>query len=809
MSVPPIPDSSARCPACGGALSAPAAPCPECTRTLSDDPTAASTGRSATLRIAGYRIVRELGAGGMGTVYEAFEERMQRHVALKVLSRHLAASDKSVDRFAREAWIAGKLDHPGLVKVFERGEWEDVVYYSMELLDGGSLANVIRNLKARGRDDGWGLEFGSRDYVRWAMEQIIAAARGIDHAHRQGVVHRDIKPANILLSREPRMIKVADFGLALDVEATRMTTDGKLLGTPVYMAPEQILGRDEAIEPAVDIYALGVTLFELLTLELPYTGPTQQVYMQAVLTSEARRASRFNERVSRDLEIVLRKALEKNPKDRYASAGAFADDLDNVLSLRPIVARPSGPSERLLKWTRRRPIHAALIGTLLLGVPALGVLGHRAAEHRDLLERMEMERLQTDLRMSYQLERRDEVIRIATRIIAATPGNVLALRHRAAARNYLARTSSDKVNAEDLRNQALADIARIIELLPEAAWPHLMQARVLEEIGRQPEAASSRRLAQEKRREPPSVDDLWHESLIANDAGGYQQVIELLTRLLERDPSHTDAIALRGLANEALGEASKAVQDYRVLLALDPGGVHNYIMLGMALLQDGQKAEALGYLQRAVEMAPDNFRTHENLADAYHKMGAHLASTGEIDKGREYLLQAEREARKSLSLNPESPWSLVNLGVSLFDQCRLDETPDPVRLREAITYFEDARRLWRKAHDTQQVQVYAATWVNQCDALIQLGELQHALEACLEATRLGNVDPNSFYNLAGVYALMGRSGEALQALEKDFELGDRDWEYLLADRWFEGLRGDPRFRDLIRRMKSDTAKGSS
>src|SRR5262249_18466705 len=161
-------------------------------------------------------------------------------------------------------------------------------------------------------------------------------------------------------------------------EATRLTTDGAVMGTLVYMAPEQILGRQREIDARTDVYALGVTLFELLTLELPYAGATQQLYTSAVLTSEARRVRRINRRVGRDLEIVIGKALEKAPRDRYLTAAAFGDDLERVLALRPIEAVPPGQATKAWKWVRRRPVHAALAALLVVGIPTVPYLGWRA-----------------------------------------------------------------------------------------------------------------------------------------------------------------------------------------------------------------------------------------------------------------------------------------------------------------------------------------------------------------------------------------------------------------------------------------------
>jgi serine/threonine protein kinase len=289
----------ATCPNCNGTIPPGADDCPRC-RTVAVADASAATRNALPERIAHFAIRRELGAGGMGAVYLARDERMNRDVALKLMSRS-QGSEKSERRFEQEAWIAGRLDHPNIVKVHERGTWDGYPYFSMEVVEGGSLAEVIANMRRTGRDDAWDLTFGSSPYIHWAIRMVIEAARGLDFAHRQGVVHRDVKPMNLLLSQKLGTVKIADFGLAIDVEVTRMTTAGAVLGTISFMAPEQIRGEGERIDARTDVYALGVTLFELLTLELPYTGRTQQLYMSQVLTSAARRARSLNHRVSRDL----------------------------------------------------------------------------------------------------------------------------------------------------------------------------------------------------------------------------------------------------------------------------------------------------------------------------------------------------------------------------------------------------------------------------------------------------------------------------------------------------------------------------
>ena len=214
--------------------------------------------------LPGYRILRPLGEGGMGAVFEAYDEAMKRKVALKVVPPRVTTSENAAQRMEREAWIGGRLDHPNLVRVFTRGEWRGLSFFTMELLDGGSLAAVIGSMKRDRRHVGLNLEFGSRDYFDWVLRSVIVVSRGLDFAHRRGVVHRDIKPENLLLTADYATVKVADFGLAIDESEDRLTRSGLALGTVPYMAPEQVRGHRHPMSARSDVYALGVTLFEVL-----------------------------------------------------------------------------------------------------------------------------------------------------------------------------------------------------------------------------------------------------------------------------------------------------------------------------------------------------------------------------------------------------------------------------------------------------------------------------------------------------------------------------------------------------------------
>lgn len=791
--------------------------CPNCAasgddKRLDEATVALSIGQSDTIaesaapvsglkRVGHYRIVRQLGAGGMGTVYLAHDENMDRDVALKVMSRHQGGSDKATRRFEQEAWIAGRLDHPNIVRVYERGVWEDLNYFSMEVVSGGSLADVVDNMRRLGRDDALALKFGSSEYVHWAMRKIIEAARGLEHAHRQGVVHRDVKPLNLLLSKARGELKIADFGLAIDAEVTRMTTAGAVLGTIMFMAPEQIRGEGDAIDARTDVYALGVTLFELLTLKLPYSGKTQQMYMSQVLSSEARRASALNAMVGRDLEVVLSKAMEKEQKERYQSAAAFADDLDNVLHLRPIEARPVGRVTRLLKWIRRKPVHAALIGTLVVTIPIGSVVAIQTVQEHFAARAQRIRGLLDEARWAEERERPQMALDRVARVLDLDGDNVDAMRHRAMA-HYMLWNASGVGEARDAEHaqRMLTDIGGVVAARPEASWPLTLRAFMLHQLGRSDEALLDEAAAQRLRADPPTDEDLSEEARLAHIRGESARAVELFSELIGRYPDSVQALASRALALENVGRADEALIDYRVVIGIDPQFARAYVDLASLSADRGKIAEALGFIERALEFDAEDPLAQEALAHV--KLTEGRQAIGEGRPALAILEQAEQAARKALALNPDSRWTRLNLATSLLEQHRLLEKPDPALMQRVVDEFRATLEDWKAPPDSglERVQ-YMSALINCCDAEIQLGRLEEALAICSRVTVAFPDEAIGYYNLAGVFALLGRADEALAALRRDLELGDRDWQWLAGDGWFEALHDDERFRRIVAEMK--------
>ncbi len=320
--------------------------------------------------IPGHEILGELGRGGMGVVYKARQTNLNRLVAVKVVLAGGHASGDGLARFLAEAEAVARMQHPNIVQIFERGQQDGLPYFTLEYVDGGSLAQKLNGTPLPPRE---------------AAQLIEVLARGVQYAHANGVVHRDLKPANVLLARDGTP-KIADFGLAKRTEDRGdLTKSGALMGTPSYMAPEQADSRGKQVGPAADVYALGAILYECLTGRPPFKAATLMDTIWQVVRDEPVAPSQLQSRTPRDLETICLKCLQKEAAQRYGSARTLADDLQRFLNGEPIVARPVGPIERAVKWARRRPAAALLlaVGILMAVVlPSGGValLFSRAAQ---------------------------------------------------------------------------------------------------------------------------------------------------------------------------------------------------------------------------------------------------------------------------------------------------------------------------------------------------------------------------------------------------------------------------------------------
>ncbi|MCC7170901.1 MAG: tetratricopeptide repeat protein [Planctomycetes bacterium] len=358
---------------------------------LLDDPEAEPQDGELPERLGEFKLLRRLGGGGMGVVYLAEQESLKRQVALKLIRPEHLYFPKARARFVREIEAIARLSHPGIVQVYAAGETQKIPFFAMEVIDGISMQQVFDAFAGQDPRSLTGTDvvrlvlgpnatpeqierhpWSGKTWIVTALTIAKGVAGALAHAHSHDIVHRDIKPSNVMLTKDGRAV-LLDFGLATTTTATRLTVTGSVLGSVYYMAPEQISGRAETLDVRGDVWGLGVVLYEMLTLHLPFPGDDVDTVRSRILFDEPKAPREHNVALSWDAETVCTAALEKDPERRYASMDAFARDLNNVLELRPIAAKRASAPRRVLRWVQRHKTQAFGVA-LALVVFVLGPL---------------------------------------------------------------------------------------------------------------------------------------------------------------------------------------------------------------------------------------------------------------------------------------------------------------------------------------------------------------------------------------------------------------------------------------------------
>ena len=519
-------------------------------------------------RIGDFEILRELGRGGMGVVYEAVQVSLGRKVALKILSTGLGLTPQAVQRFQREAESAAKLHQTNIIPIYATGAQDGIHFYAMELIEGPSLDHVIRQMRgvekgepsnetpvpADGSDLTVAYDPTARDshsgstvwmssslssgaqYFDTVARLMAEVADALEYAHRHGVVHRDIKPANLLVAPEGRL-SLNDFGLARVLEQPGMTATGEILGTPAYMSPEQLTAGRTPLDHRTDIYSLGATLYELLTLQRPFVGERRDQVLSQILHKDPRPPRSINKKVPVDLETICLKAMEKDPDRRYQTAGALAEDLRRYVNRFAISARRVGPTGRMLKWVRRHPGVTTGISCAFIALVIAGFFANRAnkSEQRRIAEREQ------------SLQR-----------IAAVE------RDRALENALVAATGGDLDKAADAINEAESKGA-------SAAQVRTLRGQVAYFQGDLPQALSE--LEQAVKLSPESVAARGMLALTYVNLGDFTQYLRQLTILESLAPVTDEDYIFKGYSKywmnpgQALQELNKAVDHSRSPLA--------------------------------------------------------------------------------------------------------------------------------------------------------------------------------------------------------------------------------------------------
>jgi tetratricopeptide (TPR) repeat protein/tRNA A-37 threonylcarbamoyl transferase component Bud32 len=539
--------------------------------------------------VPGYELLAEVGRGGMGVVYKARQVRLNRVVALKMILAGAHAATDDLVRFRTEAEAVAQLPHPNVVQIHEVGEHNGLPFFSLEFCPGGTLAKKL---------DGTPLP------ARAAGELVETLARAVHAAHERHILHRDLKPANVLLA-EDGTPKIADFGLAKRLDEQGQTASGAIVGTPSYMPPEQASGKGKELGPAADIYALGAILYECLTGRPPFRAATPLDTILHVIAYDPVPPSRLEPKTPRDLETVCLKCLQKDPQRRYSSARELADDLLRFLDGLPIRARPVSRIERTLKWVRRRPGAAALLGgavVLVLVLVGLGVAynAELQAHNKQLTETVKAkdeQRIRAERHYARALAAVDQMLtRIGEERLARLPG------------------------FEEERRAILEDALRFCQGL----------------------------LGAEGQTDP---------GIKRETAGAYRRTGDIKKMLGRHAGAEKDYLAALALYRE-LASADEEVQHERALVELHLGAVWH----DMGRLEAAEKIwnECSTRLEPLAKKYPARIYRN-NWLTAMSRLGRHSQETGRSRNAEETLTKAMTEWEDVLRLQPHDSGTLHNL----------------------------------------------------------------------------------------------------------------------------------------------------
>jgi len=610
-----------------------------------------------------FEILEKIAQGGMGAVYRARDCKLNRIVALKMILSGRLASEDAVRRFRTEAEAAARLDHPGIVPVYEVGERDGQQYMVMAYIEGGSLAGRLKDGPLPARD---GAELARR------------LADAVAYAHDKGIIHRDLKPGNVLLSADfgPRHAnsgsstasgkslspslgtpKIADFGLAkLAQNDSELTRTGEIIGTPAYMPPEQAAGRVAEVGPASDIYSLGAILYCMLTGRPPFQASSPLDTLLQVLEQEPVAPRLLNRGVPRDLETICLKCLHKEPHKRYHSAAELSQDLQCFLDGRPILARSAGVTERSVKWIRRNPWAAALMVALTAGVIASSTGAFLAIRQRDRAIAAERQRT---------IEEQERVAAQRQRLIDSHLASAQLALQRGAWRDAV--MAYERAEADGLELTIPMRLERVRALFGLSQMERVQQE--LDDISKNPDVG----------KHAASVDlfrgDL---QLGINNA----EAERLLKRALSGNLPDGDAWYARGLLAKRTGDA---LQCFRNAVAHDRfhREARNFIGLLLPLL--GRVDEGLAWLQQCEMLFPDDPQ-FQMLLGICQDLRGDLAAANRHWRRTEHVFPADatRLIRNALSMLPK-------LGVLLEQSSGLRDSKDAGPLIQGALAYNQLR----------------------------------------------------------------------------------------------------------------------
>ncbi len=704
--------------------------------------------------IDGYVITNRIGRGGMGAVYSACQEKLARNVAIKLIRLGPLADIGEVTRTEFESLTTARLNHPGIVRVYDSGHWNGCHYYTMELVNGPTLSQRLRQGPLESRT---------------AVEYVKQICEAVEYAHGEGVLHRDLKPSNVLVAADGK-IRITDFGLAKllaeDDQSIDFTKSGAMMGTPSYMSPEQATGESKRVTSASDVYSIGAVLYELLTGRAPFRAASPMQTMRQVIDQEPASPRSLNAELPADLETVCLKCLQKSPEDRYATPKLLGDDLRRILEHRPISARPVSWLEKSLRWRRRNPALAMtvlmLAGSLLIGSVTSLAMWRRSA-------------------------------------LNARAAQVQASNAEAVARFF----TDDIFQNANPNNSADRDI-RLSEVVDSAAaeiegkfreQPHIEHSirstlgMIYNNLGRHDESREhyqsaadlARRIFGEDSEE--SIRAMYSLNTVNYLEGNHEAALEEYQRLSslaesKLGPSHPMTLDLQGQLAHLLywaGDYEAAKPIYESVLAKQ-----------LTLAAENENAKQP---DEAIALQYSSFITRNNLALLY-------SSSGDFDNAEERFMENLPLQREHLGdEHPDTLTTLNNLGFLYCAQSKFEKARECYeealesrtgalgrehphtcfsihnmgillkqtgQLQQALEHFSEAYAARKKALGIEVIHTQHSL-LAMCDTLLQLENFSEAEEQCREAVRItSEFAPNQWRH----HLAKSHLGEALTGLER-------------------------------------------
>ena len=771
-----------------------------------------------------YELLQEIGRGGQAVVYRARQKSLNRTVALKVIGLGRWATEAHVKRFRLEAEAAASLNHPSIVPIHDIGEHDDCCYFSMNLIEGRRLDEVVADEPMPSRR---------------AAQLITKLARTVQYAHEHRILHRDIKPGNILIdgNDEPHL---TDFGLArlVEMEST-VTRTSESLGTPSYMAPEQARGDNDSLTAATDVYGLGAVLYQLLTGRPPFLGTTAYETVRLLLETDPQQPQLLHPKVDRDLSTICLKCLEKDPERRYSSAAALAEDLERWLRSEPIKARRSGLVSRAGKWMRRNPTKAVSVASLAALLAALGIIisqtqsirqrpSDKIAPSEKSVAVLPFADLSGDKSNAYFTDGiQDEILSRLSKIAELKVISRTSTEKYHGARRNLREIGQQLGVANILEGevQKSGDQVRITVRLINAStdlhlWADTYDRKLIDIFAVESEVAqriasslqakltgSEQRAIAARPTENAQAHQLYLKGRFfwnKRTGADLQTAADYFQQAIAADPGYANAYA--GLAQTLLlmpfynaGASQDVFAKAKVAatraIELDESSPEGHAALAMLLCYDFKLPESETEFRRALELDP-------NYATAHHWYGNTLLTTlGRFD-------DAIKEGKRAIELDPLSLIINADLGSTLMLARRYDAAIAQLRATLALdgnfAYAHETLGtvLFLKGDLNAAIAEYekARTLTDDCDilALLGLAYAKMGRMADVIGTRQDlNECGQKHYVRNHVYALMyialGEKATAIDYLEKSSD------NWLRIDPLLDPLRNEPRFQRLVAR----------